>query len=159
MVPLEFSHVRRVLEIYQAGVDGADATFETRAPTWQAFDAEHLPDHRLVAVDGAGVVLGWVAVSPSSARPVYRGVVEVSVYVDPAEQGRGVGRLLLDAVVDSTERSGIWTVQAGVFPENAASLAVHRAAGFRVVGTRESIGARDGRWRDVILLERRTRLF
>jgi L-amino acid N-acyltransferase YncA len=104
-------------------------------------------------------VLGWVAVSPVSSRPVYAGVVEHSVYVDPAAQGRGIGRLLLAALVASTDAAGIWTIQSAIFPENAASLALHRTAGFRVVGVRERIGrhaSQGGRWRDVVFLERRS---
>lgn len=145
-----------VLAIYQAGLDGGQASFETVAPTWAAFDAGRLPGHRLVAVDGAGQVLGWVAVSAVSTRPVYAGVVEHSLYVAPAAQGRGVGRLLLDAVIASTEAAGIWTIQSGVFPENTASLALHHRAGFRTIGVRERIGRHYDRWRDVVLLERRS---
>ncbi|MBB5826119.1 GNAT family N-acetyltransferase [Micromonospora carbonacea] len=146
----------RVLTIYQAGLEGGDASFETVAPTWAAFDAARLPAHRLVAVDAADAVLGWVAVSPTSTRPVYAGVVEHSVYVDPAARGRGIARLLLDALITSTEAAGIWTIQSGVFPENAASLALHARAGFRVIGVRERVGRHHGRWRDVVLLERRS---
>ncbi|MFC0029156.1 GNAT family N-acetyltransferase [Micromonospora chaiyaphumensis] len=145
-----------VLAIYQAGLDAGDASFETTAPTWPAFDATRLADHRFVAVAADGTVLGWVAVSPTSTRAVYAGVVEHSVYVSPAAQGRGAGRLLLDALIASTEAAGVWTIQSGVFPENTASLALHRRAGFRVVGTRERIGRHHGRWRDVVLLERRS---
>ncbi|MFG1847366.1 GNAT family N-acetyltransferase [Micromonospora carbonacea] len=146
----------RVLTIYQAGLEGGDASFETVAPTWAAFDAARLPAHRLVAVDAADAVLGWVAVSPTSTRPVYAGVVEHSVYVDPAARGKGIARLLLDALITSTEAAGIWTIQSGVFPENAASLALHARAGFRVIGVRERVGRHHGRWRDVVLLERRS---
>jgi L-amino acid N-acyltransferase YncA len=146
----------RVRAIYQAGIDGGNASFETAAPAWTAFDAAKLPDHRHVAVDPDGAVIGWVAVSPTSSRAVYAGVVEHSVYVDPAAQGRGVGRLLLDALIASTEAAGIWTIQSGAFPENTASLALHRRAGFRVIGTRERVGRHHGRWRDVILFERRS---
>jgi phosphinothricin acetyltransferase len=147
-----------VLAIYQAGLDGGQASFETAAPTWAEFDRTRLPEHRLVGADpGTGALLGWTAVTPVSARCVYEGVVEHSVYVDPAAQGRGVGRALLLALIDSTEGAGIWTIQSGVFPENAASLALHAACGFRVVGTRERIGRHHGRWRDVVLLERRSR--
>ncbi|MFF0717968.1 GNAT family N-acetyltransferase [Micromonospora sp. NPDC003816] len=146
----------RVLAIYQAGLDGGQASFETVAPTWAAFDAGRLPAHRLVAVDADGALLGWIAVSPTSTRAVYAGVVEHSVYVDPAAQGRGVAGLLLDGLIASTEAAGVWTIQSGVFPENVASLALHRRAGFRVVGTRERVGRHHGRWRDVVLLERRS---
>ncbi|GAA2339491.1 N-acetyltransferase family protein [Dactylosporangium salmoneum] len=149
----------RVLAIYQAGMDGGNASFEHAAPDWAAFDAAKLPEHRLVAVDEAGTVLGWVAVSRVSARAVYAGVVEHSVYVDPAAQGSGVGRALLDALIASTEAAGIWTIQSGVFPENTASLALHHAAGFRTVGVRERVGrhaSRGNRWRDVVFIERRS---
>jgi phosphinothricin acetyltransferase len=144
-----------VLAIYQAALDGGDASFETTAPDWAAFDAGRLPAHRWVAADG-GRVLGWVAVTRVSPRPVYAGVVEHSVYVDAAAQGRGVGRALLERLVASTEAAGIWTIQSGIFPENGASLALHRRAGFRVIGTRERVGRHHGRWRDVLLLERRS---
>ncbi|MGW4157249.1 N-acetyltransferase family protein [Micromonospora chersina] len=154
--PMTSDDADRVLAIYQAGLDGGDASFETTAPPWTAFDAGKLPDHRLVAVDADGTVLGWVAVSPTSSRAVYAGVVEHSVYVDPTAQGRGVARLLLDALIASTEAAGIWTIQSGVFPENTASLALHQRAGFRVIGTRERVGRHHGRWRDVVLLERRS---
>jgi L-amino acid N-acyltransferase YncA len=149
-----------VLAIYQAGLDTGDASFETRAPGWDAFDAAHLPAHRFVGVDAADRVLGWIAVSAVSTRPVYAGVVAHSLYVDPAARGRGVGRALLETLIASTEAGGIWTIQSGVFPENAASLALHRRAGFRTVGVRIRIGrhARGNRWRDVVLLERRSGL-
>jgi phosphinothricin acetyltransferase len=146
----------RVLAIYAAGMAGGDATFETEVPTWAAFDAAHLSGHRFVATDAEGSVVGWVAVTPYSSRPVYRGVVEVSVYVRPDAQGRDVGTFLLDRLLASTDAAGVWTVQAGVFPENRASVALHQRAEFRVVGTRERLGQRDGRWRDVVLLERRS---
>ncbi|MFF0655770.1 GNAT family N-acetyltransferase [Micromonospora tulbaghiae] len=154
--PMTADDAGRVLAIYQAGLDGGDASFETTAPTWTVFDAARLPDHRLVAVDADDIVIGWVAVSPTSSRAVYAGVVEHSVYVDPAAHGRGVARLLLDALIASTEAAGIWTIQSGVFPENVASLALHQRAGFRVIGTRERVGRHHGRWRDVVLLERRS---
>jgi L-amino acid N-acyltransferase YncA len=148
-------HAAAVLGIYQAGIEEGHATFETRAPGWAEFTAARLPGHRFVAT-AAGQVSGWVAVSPVSGRCVYAGVVEHSVYVHPAARGRGIGRQLLQALIASTEAAGIWTIQSGIFPENTASLALHRAAGFRVVGTRERIGCHRGRWRDVILIERRS---
>ncbi|MDO3704401.1 GNAT family N-acetyltransferase [Micromonospora sp. C28SCA-DRY-2] len=154
--PMRPEDADRVLAIYQAGLDGGNASFETVAPTWAAFDAGRLPAHRFVAVDGDDTVLGWVAVTPTSTRAVYAGVVEHSIYVDPAAQGRGVARSLLDALVASTEAAGIWTIQSGIFPENAASLALHERAGFRVIGVRERVGRHHGRWRDVVLLERRS---
>lgn len=146
-----------VLRIYQQGIDTGEATFETRAPSWEEFDARRLPQHRLVAIDDFDAVLGWVAVTPYSSRPVYAGVVEHGVYVDPEAQGRGVGLALMQALIDSTEAAGVWTIQAGVFPENKSSISLHRRVGFREVGTRERIACHYGRWRDVVLLERRSR--
>ncbi|MEU4353049.1 GNAT family N-acetyltransferase [Streptomyces virginiae] len=151
-------HAEEVLAIYQAGIDEGNATFETRAPQWTAFDEGRLPQHRFVALDGGGAVLGWVAASPVSDRCAYAGVVEHSVYVHPEARGRGVARALLDALIASTETAGIWTIQSGIFPENTASLALHQGAGFRVIGTRERIGRHHGAWRDVLLLERRSGL-
>ena len=144
-----------VLRIYQAGIDEGLASFETTAPSWELFDQAKLPDHRFVAELG-GKVVGWVAVSQVSARAVYAGVVEHSVYVDPAARGRGVGLALLQALFASTDAAGIWTVQSAVFPDNAASLRLHQRAGFRVIGTRERISRRRGRWCDTVLIERRS---
>jgi len=158
--PMTAEHSRQVLAIYQAGIDEGDATFETAAPGWTEFSAARLPEHRFVALDGtSGAVLGWVAVSPTSDRCVYEGVVEHSVYVHPGARGRGIGRQLLTRLISSTEAVGIWTIQSGIFPENTASLALHKAAGFMVVGTRERLGRHQGRWRDVLLLERRSAAF
>jgi L-amino acid N-acyltransferase YncA/2-polyprenyl-3-methyl-5-hydroxy-6-metoxy-1,4-benzoquinol methylase len=155
--PMRAADADQVLAVYQAGIDTGDASFETSAPSWEAFDAGRLPDHRYVAVDAAdGTVLGWVAASAVSARRVYAGVVQHSVYVLPAAGGRGIGRALLDALIGSTEAAEIWTIQSGVFPENAASLALHERAGFRTVGVRERIGRHHGRWRDVVFIERRS---
>jgi L-amino acid N-acyltransferase YncA len=153
--PMTSTHAAAVLAIYQAGIEEGNATFETRAPDWAAFTAARLPSHRYVAIT-RGQVAGWVAGSAVSDRCVYAGVVEHSVYVRPADRSRGVGRLLLDTLIASTESAGIWTIQSGIFPENAASLALHQAAGFRVIGTRERIGQHHGRWRDVVMIERRS---
>jgi phosphinothricin acetyltransferase len=153
--PMTGTHAAAVLAIYQAGIAEGNATFETCAPGWAAFTAARLPAHRYVAITG-GRVAGWVAASAVSGRCVYAGVVEHSVYVHPAARGRGIGRRLLGALIDSTEAAGIWTIQSGTFPENTASLALHQAAGFRVVGTRERIGQHHGCWRDVVLIERRS---
>jgi phosphinothricin acetyltransferase len=147
--------------IHREGIATGDATFEVEPPEWRGFDETRLTVGRLVAVDPEDAVLGWVAVSPVSAREVYRGVVEHSVYVASRAAGRGVGRRLLEALVASTEAAGIWTIQSSVFPENTRSLALHERAGFRRVGTRERIGRmtsgpRAGRWRDTILIERRS---
>lgn len=150
-------HAQQVLAIYQAGIDEGDATFETAAPDWPEFTRTRLPGHRFVALDAAtGEVLGWVAASPTSPRSVYQGVIEHSVYVQPAARGRKIGRLLLARLIASTEAAGIWTIQSGIFPENTASIALHQAAGFRIVGRRERLARHHGRWRDVLLLERRS---
>lgn len=156
IAPLTAQYAEQVLAIYRAGIDEGNATFETEAPSWAAFDTVKLPGHRFAALDGAGTVLGWVAASRVSDRCAYVGVVEHSVYVHPDARGRGVASALLRALTDSTDRAGIWTVQSGIFPENTASLAVHRRAGFRVIGIRERIGRHHGVWRDVVLVERRS---
>jgi L-amino acid N-acyltransferase YncA len=143
--PMTGAHAAAVLTIYQAGIDEGSATFETRAPGWPAFTEARLPDHRFVATTA-----GWVAASAVSGRGVYAGVVEHSVYVHPRARRQGTGRRLLDALIASAEAAGIWTIQSGIFPENTASMALHLAAGFRVVGIRERIGQHRGRWRDVI---------
>ena len=148
-------HWPEVARIYAEGIATGAATFETEVPEWEAWDRAHLPEHRFVAVEDDRV-LGWAAVSAVSDRCVYGGVVEDSLYVDPAAQGRGVGRRLLEALIESTERAGIWTIEAGMFPENAGSVALHERLGFRVVGRRERLGKLDGAWRDVLLLERRS---
>ena len=143
-----------VAAIYEEGIATGDATFETRVPTWDAWDATH-GGHRLVA-EADGVVAGWAALSPVSERCCYRGVAEVSVYVATRARGRGVGRGLLDELVARSEADGIWTLQAGIFPENKASLRLHLGCGFRLVGVRERIGELSGVWRDVLSLERRS---
>ncbi|HEV7656343.1 MAG TPA: GNAT family N-acetyltransferase [Mycobacteriales bacterium] len=146
-----------VAAIYGEGIATGNATYETEVPSWAQWDARHLPGHRLVA-ELDGVLAGWAAVGPVSGRPAYAGVVEHSVYVAAAARGRGVGRVLLAELVGSTERAGIWTVQSGIFPENEASLALHRGAGFRVVGVRDRPGRLRGRWRDVVIVERRSKV-
>jgi L-amino acid N-acyltransferase YncA len=153
--PMTDAHARAVLAIYQVGMDEGNATFETEVPAWAAFSAARLQAHRYVATE-AGVVLGWTAVAPVSSRHVYAGVVEHSVYVAPAARGRGIARGLLQTLISSTDAAGIWTIQSGIFPENLASLALHRSLGFREVGVRERVGQHHGRWRDVILIERRS---
>ena len=155
--PMRAADADQVLAVYQAGLDTGQASFETAAPDWEAFDAAKLPGHRFTAADTAtGRVLGWVAVSPVSARRVYTGVVEHSVYVLPGHHGRGIGAALLQALIASTEAAGIWTIQSSLFPENTASLRLHEQAGFRVVGTRERIARHHGQWRDTLILERRS---
>jgi len=156
MEAMQPEHAADVLAIYQVGIDEGQATFETAAPAWEAFYAAKLPEHRHVALGADGVVVGWVAASAVSKRCVYAGVVEHSVYVHPDARGRGVGRALLDALIASTETAGIWTIESGIFPENAASLALHQRAGFRTVGVRERLGRHHGVWRDVLTIERRS---
>ncbi|MFD3541445.1 GNAT family N-acetyltransferase [Streptomyces sp. NPDC058662] len=156
VAPLTRAHADEVLAIYRAGIEEGNATFETAAPTWEEFDAAKLPEHRFAALGADGELLGWVAATRVSDRCAYAGVVEHSVYVHPDARGRGVAQRLLAALVESTEAAGVWTIQSGIFPENAASLAVHDRAGFRVIGTRERVGRHHGVWRDVVLLERRS---
>ena len=151
MTPADYE---AVAAIFADGIATGIATFETEVPSWKDWDAAHLPEHRFVA-ELDGEVAGWVAVVPYSRRAVYRGVGEVSVYVAERARRRGVGRALLQAVIESSRLDGLWTLQAGVFPENEASLELHRRLGFRDIGVRERIGQLDGVWRDVILLELR----
>lgn len=150
-----------VARIYQDGIDAGHATFESTAPDWSTFDASRLRAHRHLATTDTGEVLGWAAVTPVSSRPAYAGVVEHSVYVASHAHGLGIGKALLQALVTSTEASGIWTIQSSVFPENTASLRLHQGAGFTVVGRRDRIarmphGPLAGHWRDTILIERRS---
>jgi L-amino acid N-acyltransferase YncA len=145
----------QVRAIYLEGIRTGNATFEADAPTWEAWDRGHLPQCRLVARTADGVV-GWIALSPVSGRCVYAGVAEVSVYVAGRARGQGVGRALLDALIAETERVGIWTLQAGIFPENSGSIRLMKGSGFREVGVRERIGRHHGVWRDVVLMERRS---
>jgi L-amino acid N-acyltransferase YncA len=143
-----------VARIYAEGIASGLATFETEVPTWEAWDRAHMPDHRLLARD-EGRAVGWAALAPVSPRPVYAGVAEVSVYVAAAARGRGVGTALLAALVESSEEGGVWTLEAGILPENEASVRMHERCGFRIVGRRERLGRMRGVWRDVLLLERR----
>jgi L-amino acid N-acyltransferase YncA len=145
-----------VARIYREGIATGHATFNTDAPAWEAWDAGHLPHSRLVAEDHEGI-LGWAALIPVSDRCVYAGVAEESVYVGERARGRGVGRALLEGLIAASEGQGIWTLQAGIFPENTASVALHEKLGFRLVGRRERLGQMaNGQWRDVLLLERRS---
>ena len=156
LLPFTVAHWPEARAIYEAGLATGHATFQTAAPAWAEWNREHLPHSRLVAANEAGRVLGWAALSPVSGRCVYGGVGEVSVYVAPAARGQGLGRQLLAALVAASETQGMWTLQAGIFPENAASLRLHLASGFREVGRREKIGQLGGIWRDTLLLERRS---
>lgn len=148
-------HWLGVARIYADGIATGNATFETEVPGWEQWNAAHLAEHRFVALRD-GEVVGFVAAAPVSDRCVYGGVVENSVYVAESARGSGIGRLLLERLVSSTEDAGIWTIQSGIFPENAASLRLHERAGFRVVGRRSRLGQLHGVWRDVLLVERRS---
>jgi L-amino acid N-acyltransferase YncA len=145
-----------VRAIYLEGIATGNATFEQTAPEWDKWDAGHLPAARIVARSADGAVLGWAALSGVSSRCVYAGVAEVSIYVAERSRGLGVGRELIKRLITDSEAAGIWTLQAGIFPENIASIALHQRAGFRVVGRRERLGQMNGRWRDVVLMERRS---
>lgn len=155
IVPMEPGHWERVRAIYLEGIDSGNATFETDVPSHEVWNRSHAEECRYVALAGDRVV-GWAALTPVSGRRVYRGVADVSVYVAADARGAGVGRLLLEALVRGSEAAGYWTLQAGIFPENDASIRAHTRAGFRLVGRRERIGEMNGIWRDVLLLERRS---
>jgi len=144
-----------VREIYLEGIATKVATFETRAPSWEAWDESHLPRPRLKAVEG-GTIAGWTALAPVSRRAVYAGVAELSIFIAEGLRGRGVGKSLLTALVAASEELGIWTLQAGIISSNRASIALHRACGFREVGVRERLGSLEGVWHDVVLMERRS---
>jgi L-amino acid N-acyltransferase YncA len=152
MQPADWPAVR---EIYAEGIATGQATFETQLPDWEKWDRSHRPDCRLIARQGDRV-LGWAALSPVSARSVYSGVAEVSVYVAAAARGSGIGKALLKALIAESELDGIWTLQAGIFPENASSIALHKSCGFHEVGKRQRIAKLGETWRDVLLLERRS---
>lgn len=146
----------QVRDIYQLGIETGHATFETEAPDWAAWNKKFLRAPRLVAVEN-DEILGWAVLSPVSSRCVYAGVNEVSVYVHPDVHGQGMGSALLQALIDYAEQNNIWTLQAGIFPENVASVQLHEKRGFRIVGTREKLGQMQGAWRDVLLMERRSK--
>jgi phosphinothricin acetyltransferase len=150
-------HWESVRAIYLEGIATGHATFETEAPDWPRWDAAHHRFARLVALAGEHVA-GWAALSPVSSRRVYAGVADVSIYVGARHRGKGQGRALLEALIGESEANGVWTLQAGIFPENEASVALHIACGFREVGRRERVAKLEGRWRDTVLLERRSKL-
>jgi phosphinothricin acetyltransferase len=152
MTPDDWSQVRA---IYLEGIATGNATFETGVPEWDVWDKKHRTDSRLVARAGDGVI-AWVAATPVSARQVYAGVAEHSIYVAEAARGRGVGKALLQAFVEASELAGIWTLQTAIFPENGASMGLHKSCGFREVGYRERIGCMNGVWRNTVMLERRS---
>ena len=155
IINMEAEHWEAVRKIYEEGIVTGNATFQTNAPTWEEWDKVHSPKPRLLAVD-KDEILGWAAITPVSGRCVYAGVGEVSVYVSAAARGRGVGKKLLQALTEESEKENFWTLQAGIFPENLSSLAIHESCGFRIIGTRERIGQMRGVWRDTVLLEKRS---
>lgn len=146
-----------VQSIYREGIASGNATFETEVPDWEEWDKIHLPHCRLVARSGEQLV-GWAALSPVSSRCIYAGVAEVSLYVKASQRSKGIGKALLRELIEESEGKGIWTLNASIFPENAASIAVHKALGFREIGYKERIGQVDGLWRDVMLMERRSKM-
>lgn len=149
------SDSERVLDIYRMGLETGNATFETVVPSWQEWDSRHLSHSRFV-FDDDGIVMGWAALSPFSTREAYRGVAELSIYVATGFRGRKIGSELMEQVISSSEQNGIWTLVSSVFPENEATLKLHKKYGFRVIGRRERIARHKGKWRDTILLERRS---
>ena len=157
IVDMEKRHYPGVKEIYEFGIATGNATFQTEAPAWNEWDKNHLQRSRLVAIDDNEMVMGWAALTPVSGRCVYAGVAEVSVYIHPNHQGKGVGKKLMEELIHESEEQNLWTLQAGIFPENKASLRLHKQAGFRKVGYREKIGKLKNVWRDTVLLERRSR--
>ncbi len=146
---------RRILEIYAQGLATRNATFETQVPTWDDWDRNHHRHSRFV-YQGSDGILGWAALSPVSKRAVYRGVAEVSVYVDTRSLGQGIGTALMQALIEGAERHGIWTLYASMFPENVATVKLHHQNGFKKVGVREKIACLDGQWRDTLIMERRS---
>jgi phosphinothricin acetyltransferase len=145
-----------VKDIYEEGIATGNATFQSSAPTWDEWNTSHVEKARIIAIDDNGEVLGWAALTPVSGRCVYAGVGEVSVYVSADARGKGIGRSLLNELIRQSEENGFWTLTAGIFPENEASLKIHMNAGFKVLGIREKIGKMNGQWRDTVLLERRS---
>ncbi len=155
LMSLTREHWTKVREIYLVGIANGDATFETAAPSWEEWDAAHLKFARLIVFSGIEVK-GWAALSRTSARKAYEGVAEVSVYVAADCRGQGYGKALLEGLVAESENNAIWTLQASIFPENVASIALHRTAGFREVGRRDRIAKLNGVWRTTVLMERRS---
>jgi L-amino acid N-acyltransferase YncA len=148
-------HWEAVKKIYEEGIATGNATFQTEAPKWEEWDKAHTSKPRLLAIEN-DEILGWAAITPVSGRCVYAGVGEVSVYVSTAARGKGIGKQLLQALITESEKENYWTLQAGIFPENRSSIAIHTACGFRIIGTRERIGKMKDAWRDTVLLERRS---
>jgi phosphinothricin acetyltransferase len=146
----------RVLEIYKMGIDTRNATFETEVPSWIDWDTKHLPHSRFVYIENE-TILGWASLSPVSTRPAYKGVAEISIYIDVDFRTKGIGSQLMEKVIYSSEEHGIWTLNSSVFPENIATLRLHEKFGFRIIGFKEKVARLDGKWRNTILLERRSK--
>lgn len=155
--PMQTEDADKVLEIFQQGINGGNATFDKVAPTWEAWDTKHFNLCRFVLEDENDQVVGWCALQPVSNRDCFKGVAEVSIYLDGSVQGKGLGTILLKKLILDSEEHDFWTLQAGIFPENKVSIAIHQKQGFRTVGTREKIGEMNGQWRDIVLLERRSK--
>lgn len=155
--PMQTGDADKVLEIFQQGINGGNATFDKVAPTWEAWDTKHFNLCRFVLEDENDQVVGWCALQPVSNRDCFKGVAEVSIYLDGSVQGKGLGTILLKKLILDSEEHDFWTLQAGIFPENKVSIAIHQKQGFRTVGTREKIGEMNGQWRDIVLLERRSK--
>jgi L-amino acid N-acyltransferase YncA len=156
--PLTVEHYLSIKKIYEQGIATGQATFQTTAPEWTEWDHSHLAHSRIVAIENDEVA-GWAALTPVSGRCVYAGVAEISVYIDERYRSRGIGKILLQRLIAESESHNIWTLQAGIFPENISSLKIHESLGFRKVGYREKIGQLKGIWRDTVLLEKRSPLF
>lgn len=156
--PMRTEDRDRVLEIFLQGINGGNATFDKTVPSWEAWDAKHFKNCRFVLEDENNHAVGWCALQPVSNRDCFRGVAEVSIYLDVSVQGKGMGTILMKKLILDSEENNFWTLQAGIFPENIGSLKIHAKHGFRIVGTREKIGEMNGKWRDIVFLERRSKI-
>lgn len=156
--PMQAEDGEKVLEIFQQGINGGNATFDQIVPTWESWDTKHFNICRFVLENEQNEIVGWCALQPVSSRDCFKGVAEVSIYLDGSVQGRGLGTMLMEKLILDSEEHNFWTLQAGIFPENKVSIKIHERQGFRIVGTREKIGEMNGNWRDIILLERRSKL-
>lgn len=156
--PMQPDDAAKVLEIFQQGINGGNATFDKVAPTWESWDTKHFNMCRFILEDENNNVVGWCALQPVSNRDCFKGVAEVSIYLDGSVQGKGLGTILMKKLILDSEEHEFWTLQAGIFPENEVSIAIHQKQGFKTVGRREKIGEMDGQWRDIILLERRSKI-